>query len=287
VREEARKAETVFSTYGVEDVERTRQTWAKNGGEAITMAPAGGQGLFADGDLGRVGGHGRQSGDESRLRGIPGSSKEISVGRRSAAQASARSVIVEHFCRGSLRERGPVRACRPLDFCCRGMSEEKMCPFKRNTLWRLLKTPFVIPEAAKQLSKSTTPSRTDAEIQWLQNPAFGRSPEPLQTFFQQPLAVGMTAISVRDAKGRRHLVVALIWGTPVVGAQCALSNSEQQPYADERDLRHIRYQREGDEIDHKERQDANIERAQFRSPAPIGRRRCSFRTADGKVRSPG
>jgi C4-dicarboxylate-binding protein DctP len=40
VREEARKAEIVFSTYGVEDVERTRQTWAKNGGEAITMAPA-------------------------------------------------------------------------------------------------------------------------------------------------------------------------------------------------------------------------------------------------------
>lgn len=40
VREEARKAETVFSTYGVEDVERTRQTWVKNGGEAITMAPA-------------------------------------------------------------------------------------------------------------------------------------------------------------------------------------------------------------------------------------------------------
>ena len=40
VREEARKAESVFTTYGVEDVERTRQTWVKNGGEAITMAPA-------------------------------------------------------------------------------------------------------------------------------------------------------------------------------------------------------------------------------------------------------
>lgn len=40
VREEARKAESVFSTYGIEDVERTRLTWLKNGGEAITMAPA-------------------------------------------------------------------------------------------------------------------------------------------------------------------------------------------------------------------------------------------------------
>jgi TRAP-type C4-dicarboxylate transport system substrate-binding protein len=40
VREEARKAAVVFSTYGVDDVERTRQTWIKNGGEAITMPPA-------------------------------------------------------------------------------------------------------------------------------------------------------------------------------------------------------------------------------------------------------
>ncbi len=39
VREEARKAAVVFSTYGVDDVERTRQTWLKNGGEAITMPP--------------------------------------------------------------------------------------------------------------------------------------------------------------------------------------------------------------------------------------------------------
>lgn len=40
VREEARKAETVFSTFGVADVERTRETWVKNGGEAITLPPA-------------------------------------------------------------------------------------------------------------------------------------------------------------------------------------------------------------------------------------------------------
>ena len=40
VREEARKAAVVFSTYGVEDVERTRQAWVKNSGEAITLPPA-------------------------------------------------------------------------------------------------------------------------------------------------------------------------------------------------------------------------------------------------------
>lgn len=40
VREEARKATVVFSTYGVDDVERTQQTWLKNGGEAITLPPA-------------------------------------------------------------------------------------------------------------------------------------------------------------------------------------------------------------------------------------------------------
>ena len=40
VREEARKAETVFTSYGVADVERTRETWVKNGGEAITLPPA-------------------------------------------------------------------------------------------------------------------------------------------------------------------------------------------------------------------------------------------------------
>jgi C4-dicarboxylate-binding protein DctP len=40
VREEARKASVVFSTYGVEDVEKTKQTWIKNGGEAITLPQA-------------------------------------------------------------------------------------------------------------------------------------------------------------------------------------------------------------------------------------------------------
>ena len=40
VRDEARKAETLFSTVGVADVERTRQLWVKNGGEAITLPPA-------------------------------------------------------------------------------------------------------------------------------------------------------------------------------------------------------------------------------------------------------
>ena len=40
VREEARKAESLFSTWGVEDVERIRKTWEQNGGQAITFAPA-------------------------------------------------------------------------------------------------------------------------------------------------------------------------------------------------------------------------------------------------------
>jgi len=40
VREEARKAEVVFSTFGVADVERTREIWVKNGGEAITLPTA-------------------------------------------------------------------------------------------------------------------------------------------------------------------------------------------------------------------------------------------------------
>ena len=39
VREEARKAEAVFSTFGVADVERTREIWIKNGGEAIVLPP--------------------------------------------------------------------------------------------------------------------------------------------------------------------------------------------------------------------------------------------------------
>jgi C4-dicarboxylate-binding protein DctP len=40
VREEARKAEVVFSTVGVADVEKTREIWVKNGGEAITLPTA-------------------------------------------------------------------------------------------------------------------------------------------------------------------------------------------------------------------------------------------------------
>jgi len=40
VREEARKAAGVFSTYGVDDLDRTRQTWIKNGGEAIALPQA-------------------------------------------------------------------------------------------------------------------------------------------------------------------------------------------------------------------------------------------------------
>jgi C4-dicarboxylate-binding protein DctP len=40
VRNEARKAESVFSTWGVEDVERGRKVWAQNGGENIFMPPA-------------------------------------------------------------------------------------------------------------------------------------------------------------------------------------------------------------------------------------------------------
>ena len=40
VREEARKAEGLFSTWGIEDVERGRKIWAQNGGENIELAPA-------------------------------------------------------------------------------------------------------------------------------------------------------------------------------------------------------------------------------------------------------
>jgi TRAP-type transport system periplasmic protein len=40
VREEAQKAAVVFSTIGVDDVEKTRELWVKNGGEAITLPPA-------------------------------------------------------------------------------------------------------------------------------------------------------------------------------------------------------------------------------------------------------
>src|ERR687883_604061 len=40
VREEAQKAERVFSTWGVEDVERSRKTWEQDGGENIKLPPA-------------------------------------------------------------------------------------------------------------------------------------------------------------------------------------------------------------------------------------------------------
>jgi TRAP-type transport system periplasmic protein len=40
VRDESRKAEAVFSTWGVEDLDRIAKTWQKNGGTLITMAPA-------------------------------------------------------------------------------------------------------------------------------------------------------------------------------------------------------------------------------------------------------
>ena len=40
VREEARKAETVFSAWGVDEVDRIRQNWEKNGGESINLSPA-------------------------------------------------------------------------------------------------------------------------------------------------------------------------------------------------------------------------------------------------------
>jgi C4-dicarboxylate-binding protein DctP len=38
VRDEFRKAETLFSTYGVEDLVRIQKTWEKNGGQTYTFA---------------------------------------------------------------------------------------------------------------------------------------------------------------------------------------------------------------------------------------------------------
>lgn len=40
VRDEARKAEDLFATRGVEDLKRIQGVWEKNGGETITLAPA-------------------------------------------------------------------------------------------------------------------------------------------------------------------------------------------------------------------------------------------------------
>ncbi len=40
VRDECRRTEAVFSTWGVEDLDRIAKTWQKNGGQLITMPPA-------------------------------------------------------------------------------------------------------------------------------------------------------------------------------------------------------------------------------------------------------
>ena len=40
VRDEARKAEILYTTWGVEDVGRIRATWEKNGGQMIQMSAA-------------------------------------------------------------------------------------------------------------------------------------------------------------------------------------------------------------------------------------------------------
>ena len=48
VREESRKAESLFSGWGAEDVERGRKVWAQNGGENIEMAPAEAQRYLAE-----------------------------------------------------------------------------------------------------------------------------------------------------------------------------------------------------------------------------------------------
>ena len=48
VREESRKAESLFSGWGVEDVERSRKIWAQNGGENIEMPPAEAQRYLAE-----------------------------------------------------------------------------------------------------------------------------------------------------------------------------------------------------------------------------------------------
>ena len=51
VRDEARKAESEFSTWGIDDLQRIRRNWEGNGGEAITLSPA-----VADRYLKEVGG---------------------------------------------------------------------------------------------------------------------------------------------------------------------------------------------------------------------------------------
>jgi C4-dicarboxylate-binding protein DctP len=48
VREEAEKAEKIYSTWGVDDAERARGAWQKAGGEVITMTPADAKQYVAD-----------------------------------------------------------------------------------------------------------------------------------------------------------------------------------------------------------------------------------------------
>lgn len=40
VRDEAQKDEKIFSTWGVDDLARIRQSWEKNGGQTVTLSPA-------------------------------------------------------------------------------------------------------------------------------------------------------------------------------------------------------------------------------------------------------
>jgi len=48
VRDESRRAEALFSTFGVEDVRRIAATWKKNGGEIISFSPADHQGFLKE-----------------------------------------------------------------------------------------------------------------------------------------------------------------------------------------------------------------------------------------------
>ena len=48
VRDESRKAEALFSTWGVEDIGRIAATWKKNGGEVIALSPPDQQGFLTE-----------------------------------------------------------------------------------------------------------------------------------------------------------------------------------------------------------------------------------------------
>ena len=48
VRDESRKAEALFSTFGVEDIGRIAATWKKNGGEVISFSPADQKGFLTE-----------------------------------------------------------------------------------------------------------------------------------------------------------------------------------------------------------------------------------------------